>query len=157
MRKKIISQLPTKESYVAQSGLDLERLSQVELTSENQDHPIEAAFTPEDETGWVAAEPGAQTIRLLFDEPQKIRRIQLLFRETEQARTQEFLLRWLAVGNQSYREIVRQQYNFSPPYSTEQSEEYTVNIDAVRALELHIIPDVNGKEAFASLAHLQIS
>ena len=157
MRKKIIKQTPEKESPAAQSGLDVEHLAQIELTSEDPAHPIEAAFTSADETGWVAAEPGEQTIRLLFDEPQKIRRIQLLFHEKEQARTQEFLLRWLPTGDRSYREIVRQQYNFSPPHSTEQSEEYTVDLDAVSALELRITPNISGKEAFASLSHFQIN
>ena len=40
-----------------------------------------------------------------------------VFQEDEQERTQEFVLRWSPDGGQSYREIVRQQYNFSPPQS----------------------------------------
>lgn len=157
MRKKIIKQSTEKESPAARSRLDVEHLAQIELTSEDQAHPIEAAFISEDEIGWMAAEPGEQTIRLVFDEPQKIRRIQLLFREREQARTQEFLLRWLPAGGQSYREIVRQQYNFSPPHSTEEYEDYAVNLDAVSALELNITPDISGQGALASLAQLQLS
>ena len=157
MRKKIVKQSPEKESLAVQSGLDLVRLAQIELTSEDQAHPIEAAFASIDGTGWVAAEPGEQTIRLVFDEPQQIKRIKLLFREKEQARTQEFLLRWLPTGEKTYREIVRQQYNFSPPNSTEESEDYAADLDAVCALELRILPDISGKSAFASLAHMQVS
>jgi hypothetical protein len=61
------------------------------------------------------AGPGPQTIRLVFDKPQKLRRIWLKFEETEIKRTQEFVLRWSPDGGRSYREIVRQQWNFSPP------------------------------------------
>ena len=49
--------------------LDLEDLVEVELTSEGVAHPIEAALLPAGESGWRAAEPGEQTIRLLFHEP----------------------------------------------------------------------------------------
>ena len=37
---------------------------------------------------------GAQTIRLIFDQPQKLKRISLVFEESETERTQEFVLRW---------------------------------------------------------------
>jgi hypothetical protein len=37
-----------------------------------------------------------------------------VFQEEQQARSQEFLVRWSPDGGQSYREIVRQQHNFSP-------------------------------------------
>jgi hypothetical protein len=43
--------------------------------------------------GWRAAEFGAQIIRLIFDEPQRLERISLVFEETETERTQEFVLR----------------------------------------------------------------
>lgn len=157
MRKKIINSSQQKTSSKGHKGLDLENLAQLELTSEAEGHPIESVFSSEDETGWRAAEPGEQTIRIVFDEPQNIRRIQLLFRETEQERSQEFLLRWLPAGEQAYREILRQQYNFSPPQTSEESEEYTVELNAVDALELKIIPDTSGRGAYASLAQLQLN
>lgn len=156
MRKKIINQEVEKGSTAKLGGLDVENLAQIELTSEDDAHPFEAALTHNREEGWRAAQPGEQTIRLVFDEPQKIKRIHLLFRETEQERAQEFLVRWLPAGDQSYREIVRQQYNFSPPQTIEESEDYTVELDAVAAIELKIIPDISGRNAYASLAQLQI-
>jgi len=62
-----------------------------------------------------AAEPGAQTIRLLFDEPQELRRISLVFEEDEMMRTQEFVMRWSSDPGGPFREIARQQWNFSAP------------------------------------------
>ena len=96
-------------------------------------------------------------IRLLFDEPQQIRRIRLIFREEAQARTQEFVLRWSADRGNTYREIVRQQFNFSPAGGTEEVEDYKVELNSVTALELNIIPDVTRRLIFASLAELRFA
>ena len=157
MRKRIINQNLQNASPVDQSWLDLQRLAQVELTSEEATHPIEAALLPSVGLGWRAAQAGEQTIRLLFDELQQVRRIQLLFHEDQQARTQEFVLRWSPDAGQSYREIVRQQYNFSPPGMTREFEDYTVDLVGVTALELRIVPDISGGNARATLAQLRIA
>jgi hypothetical protein len=66
-----------------------------------------------------------------------------VFLEDQQARTQEFVLRWSPNGGQSYREIVRQQYNFSPPGMTREFEDYAVDLTGVTALELKIVPDIS--------------
>ena len=157
MRKRIINQNPLNVSPDDQSWLDLQRLAQVELTSEEVAHPIEAALIPSVGSGWRAAQAGEQTIRLLFDELQRVRRIQLLFHEDQQARTQEFVLRWSPDAGQSYREIVRQQYNFSPPSVTREFEDYTVDLVGVTAIELRIVPDISGGDARASVAQLRIA
>jgi hypothetical protein len=57
--------------------------SLVEVTSEDAAHPIESALIPSAGSGWRAGRPGQQTVRLLFDEPQKVARIRLLFQEDE--------------------------------------------------------------------------
>ena len=76
---------------------------------------MESALVAGEMRGWRASDSGTQTIRLIFDEPQRITRIALVFEETETERTQEFVLRWSPDGGRSFREIVRQQWNFSPP------------------------------------------
>jgi hypothetical protein len=157
MRKRIINKDPQNVSPVDQGWLALEVLAQVELTSEDAAYPIEAALIPSAGSGWRAAQAGEQTIRLLFDELQRVRRIQLLFREDQQGRTQEFVLRWSPDGGQSYREIVRQQYNFSPPGVTREFEDYAVELAGVTALELRIVPDISGGDARASVAQLRIA
>jgi len=158
MRKRIIRR-DTAESVKADPAwLDLERLAEVEVTSEESAHPIEAALIPGFGAGWQAAEPGEQTIRLLFDKPQAIRKIGLRFRaETGGARTQEFVLSWAGREAQPAHEIVRQQYNFSPPGVTVEVEDYSVRLDGVRVLELRIIPDISGGALCASLEHLRIA
>ena len=129
----------------------------VEITSEDQDYPVESAFASGETQGWRAAEAGTQTIRLVFDQPQRLKRISVVFEEKEIGRTQEFVLRWSADGGNSFREIVRQQWNFSPPETIREVEEYRVELASVTILELIIVPDVGGGSARASLTSLRLS
>ena len=157
MRKRIINQ-GSKECSAADHGwLDLERLAEVEINSEDAAHPIESAILPGTGQGWRAVNPGEQTIRLLFAEVLRIRRIRLLFHEEERERTQEFVLRWSADGGQTYRDIVRQQYTFSPPGTAREVEDYRVDLGGVTALELRIVPDMSGADVYASLKQLQLA
>jgi hypothetical protein len=157
MRKRITNQDPQNVVPVDQGWLDLQSLAQVELTSEDAANPVEAALVPGAGLGWRAAQAGEQTIRLLFDELQSVRRIQLVFHEDQQARTQEFVLRWSPDGGRSYLDIVRQQYNFSPPGVTREFEDYAVDLAGVTALELRIVADISGGNARASVAQLRIA
>lgn len=157
MRKRISSQEPQNASAADQGWLDLQRLAQVELTSEDSAYPIEAALSVSVGSGWRAAQAGKQTIRLLFDESQRVRRIQLLFHEDRNPRTQEFVLRWSPDGGRSYREIVRQQYNFSPSGMTREFEDYTVDLPGVTTIELTIVPDISGGDACASITQLRVA
>ena len=101
MRKRIIKQSSKEISPPEQGWLNLEPLAEIELTSEDAAHPIESAIIPGTGPGWRAMHPGEQTIRLLFDEPLRIRRIHLEFAEENQARTQEFVLCWSVADRQS--------------------------------------------------------
>jgi len=98
-----------------------------------------------------------QTIRLIFDHPQRLRRIGLVFEETETARTQEFVLRWSPDAGGSIKEIVRQQWNFSPPQTIREIEEYRVDLSGVAVLELVINPNIGCGVARASLKNFRMS
>ena len=156
MRKRIVAS-PARETAFSDDWLDLESLAEVEVTSEDAAHPIEAALLPGHGSGWSAAAPGKQTIRLLFTRPQRVRRICLVYEEPLAARTQEYVLRWSADGGQSYREITRQQWNFSPQGAMSEAEDHRVDLPAVTALELSIIPDISGGDALASLARMRVA
>jgi hypothetical protein len=157
MRKRLITPTPEMVRSRGDGWLDVERAAMVELTSEQKDYPVESAFASGEAQGWRAAEPGPQTIRLIFDQPQRLKQISLVFEEKETARTQEFVLRWSADGGNSFREIVRQQWNFSPPNSIREVEEYQVELASVTALELIIIPNVSGGIPRAALKSLRLS
>src|SRR5918999_219126 len=113
MQKRLID-TQVQDSVTADEWLDLENIARVELTSEDPDHPIETALLPHGGSGWRAGEPGRQRIRLIFHQPQRLRRIMLRFDEPRGERTQEFALRWSPDGGRSFQELVRQQYTFSP-------------------------------------------
>ncbi|WP_026464523.1 hypothetical protein [Adhaeribacter aquaticus] len=157
MQKRIIDQVVSNKDQVQLSWLNLEQKALVEITSEDEAFPIENSFSDTEGAGWKAGKSGKQTIRIIFDEPQDIKLIRLKFCEKDQTRTQEFQLRWLPANNQAYREIVRQQFNFNQPDSITESEDYSVGLQNLKALELQINPDITNKESFATLAKFQIS
>jgi len=157
MRKRIITPVQQETASSDLEWLNMEELAEVEITSEDAAYPIESALLPGRASGWRAAEPGMQTIRLLFAHPQRLRRIWLNFVEPLTERTQEYVLRWSPDGGQSFREIVRQQWNFSPQGATSETEDHHVELPAVTVLELSIIPDTSGENAFASLAQLRLA
>ena len=149
MRKRLIRNQSTKTENPTE-GLDLVSLASVEVTSEQADFPIESVFAaPAKE--WRAETVGEQVIRLVFDQPTAVGRIQLGFHEADSERTQEFTLSYAADGE--LREIVRQQWTFSPGGSTREVEDYQVDLTGVRSLELRIQPDIQHQQAVASLAH----
>ncbi len=157
MRKRLITPSPQNAVSQDEGWLDLNRAAVVEVTSEDKDYPVEAALVAGETRGWRAADSGTQTIRLIFDQPQRLSRIALVFEETETARAQEFVLRWSTDGGSSFREIVRQQWNFSSPKTTREVEEYHVELSDVTVLELVIVPDISRGAARASLKSLRVS
>jgi hypothetical protein len=157
MRKQIIQLESARLSTEDEHWLDLEKLACVEMTSEDAQHPIEAALVAGKEGGWRAAGAGEQTIRLLFDTPQNLSRIRLLFLEDQIERLQDFVLSWSVGGEWPYQEILRQEYHFSPPDTVRQLEDYHVNLEGVMAFELRIVPDKNNDKAVASLAALRLA
>jgi hypothetical protein len=52
---------------------------------------------------------------------------------------------------------VRQQWNFSPPTTVREIEEYSVNLQDVSVVELEIVPNKSGGEVRASLESLRLA
>jgi hypothetical protein len=48
-------------------------------------------------------------------------------------------------------------YNFSPPGTTQEFEDYTLDLTGVSAFELRIVPDISGGEARASVNRLRLA
>ena len=157
MRKSVIDKViihPAQRSE--QEWLELEQMAQVEVTSEDPNFPIESALASGKGPGWRAAEKGKQIIRIIFDKPRLLRRIRLEFSETEIERTQEFTLQWSPESGGPFRDIVRQQWSFSPHGSTSEVEDYQVDLDSVSILELALRPDLTPDNAFATLAKWRV-
>lgn len=158
MRKRIISNSVLEEQgkSTVQKWLNIDKLVEVEISSEDEAHPIEYALLPGNVSGWRAVDSGEQTLRLVFNHPQSIKRIMLKFEEPGIERTQEYVLRWSNESGQ-LNEIVRQQWNFSPKGATSEIENHHVELADVKVLELTINPDISGGNSFATLRELRIA
>lgn len=159
MRKSIVSPSPVAATPIRDLWRDLERIARVEITSEDEAFPIEHALGKVETTGWRAAGTGPQIIRLHFDEPLTIHRIYLHFIDKTAERSQEFAI--FAGSGTDLREVVRQQFSFSPGGSTEEIEDYTVALEHVTVMELKIDPDrshdPNQSQSYASLQSLRLA
>jgi hypothetical protein len=158
LRKQFIK--PSPANPIPMPGeIDVTTVATVLVTSEDPGHPIDHAFdslTGPGGSRWVAGEPGEQTVILAFDAPQSIRRISLEIEETEVARTQELDLAISCDGGQTYRDLVRQEYNFSPPGTTFEREEWAISAGGVTHLRLRIKPDKGGKPGRATITSLAL-
>jgi hypothetical protein len=160
MRKSIVTETKPGAAKQEQEGwLDLEEIATAELTSEDPQFPFEHAIGKNPTSGWRAADPGPQTIRLVFDTPQTIRKIHLHFCEHTVERNQEFSI---SAGNATQlNELRRQQWGFSPQGSTEEIEDFDVNLPGITVLEIKIDPDRSHdpkqSKTHASLQHLRLA
>lgn len=156
LRKQIIGTTSAAPSSTT-GEIDVAAVATVLVTSEAPEHPIDHAFDGSRGPGgtrWVAGEPGEQTIILAFDAPQAIRRVALEVEEPGVVRTQELQLAVSIDGGRTYREVLRQEYNFSPPGTTFEREDWSVNSDAVTHLRLVIRPDKGDKPCRATITSL---
>lgn len=159
LRTKIVKDAQPSPAPSSES-IDIVSRATVLLTSESPDHPIDNAFDSSRGPGgsrWVAGEPGDQALVLAFDTPQAIRKLSLEVEENEVGRTQELQLSISGDGGHTYREILRQEFNFSPPGTTFEREEWTINAHAVTHVRLFIRPDEGGKACRATLTSLSLS
>jgi hypothetical protein len=159
MRKSIVSPSAVATTPISDLWRDLERIARVEISSEDEQFPIEHALGKKVTTGWRAAGTGPQLIRLHFDEPLNIKRLHLHFADKTAERSQEFAV--YAGSGPELKEVVRQQWSFSPHGSTEEIEDYTVNLSGITTLEVRIDPDRSHdpkqSQNYASLQSLKLA
>lgn len=132
-------------------------IATVFVTSEQSDHPIDHAFDAQRGPGgtrWVAEQAGEQTIVVAFDTPQAIGRVSLEVEEPETSRTQELQLSVSNDGGNTYREVCRQEFNFSPGGATFERETWAVSEAKATHVKVWIKPDKGGRPCRASLTSL---
>ena len=156
LRKQIIKPQPVTPD--ANTGeIDIATVATVLVTSEAPDDPIDHVFDDQRGPGgtrWIAGEPGEQSVILAFDAPQPINQILLEVEELEVPRTQELQLTLSCDGGRTYRELLRQEFNFSPDGTTFEREKWTVSAQEVTHLRLVIKPDKGDKPCRATLTSL---
>jgi hypothetical protein len=158
LRKQIIKVPMTTPAHMP-GQIDVAALATVLVTSEDPDHPVDHVFDEHPGQGgtrWVAGESGEQVLILAFDVPQSIRRVLLEVEEREVARTQEIQLACSGDGGRTYRELLKQEYNFSPPGTTFEREDWTVATEGVTHLRLQMKPDKGVKPCRATITSLAL-
>ena len=159
LRKQVIS-TPSRDPAPLEGDISIADVATVQVTSEEADHPIDHAFDRNRGPGgsrWVAGAPGEQSVTLLFDSPQTIRQIGVEVEELAVSRTQELAVSVSSDGGRTYRELVRQEFNFSPPGTSFERELWSVSVGPVTHLRLDIKPDKGGRAALASLTSLSVA
>ena len=150
LRKRIAAQPEEVKNQKEGRILDLLNNAEVIITSEAESHPVDNLVDGSRGRGssqWIAGISGPQVLIFNFDTPQHITEIVYEIEETKDTRTQEILLEASSDAGEKYRELVRQEYNFSPSGSTFQKEIVTVNIPGITNIKMTIKPD-KGNAAF---------
>lgn len=160
IRKRIVQDACPVELDIGIPALDIPDIATVIVTSEEAVYPIELIFDGRRGLGasrWRAATPGQQSLILDFDKPQTLHQLALDIEESEISRTQVL---WVSVstdGGRSYRELIRQEYNFSPPGTTYERETWTIDTPHVTHLAIVVEPDKSGQTAYASVTSLTLT
>src|SRR5947209_746729 len=158
LRKQVLRGGPT-DADARQREIDVAAVATVIVTSEEAEHPIDHVFDSRRGPGgsrWAAGEPGEQEVVLAFDTPQSLSHISLEVEERGVERRQELWLEVSCDGGRTYREVLRQEYNFSPPGTTFEREDWAVRAEGVTRLRVRIKPDMAGKPCRATLTSLAI-
>lgn len=106
---------------------------------------------------WSVDRPGEQLIEVRFHRPTSVGRLRVVLSEVEQSRTQEMTI-WASLHRgERHREVMRQQFNFSPNGATEEVEEYGLQLEEVSAIQVRIVPSIDGRPAIARVRELRVA
>jgi hypothetical protein len=159
LRKEILPRRPV-ESTTFKGQIPVVEVATVQVTSEQEGPPIDSVLDDRRGPGgsrWIADGPGEQTLVLVFDTPQTIRVVGLEVEEPSVSRTQELAVAVSADGGGTYRELVRQEFTYSPPGTTFEREVWSVAADGVTHLRVDVKPDKGGRIGRATLTSLSLA
>ena len=149
-----ISSIRGRRAMVDVYKLPLVSLAEVQATSEEAGHPILFAFDESagpGATSWKAGNPGDQTITVAFRKACRLAKVTMQVEEREVMRTQEVQLAVSTDGGLTYRELLRQEFTFSPDGATWEDETWNLQQVPVTHVRLVIKPDKGRKDLYATL------
>lgn|SRR5215469_4424717 len=131
--------------------IDIPSRAVLAYTSDDPDHPIENLVDGHYgrcATFWAGAKPNTtERIVVEFDQPQSISCMIYDVEECSCERTQEVRVEVSSDGARTYRQVLVQEYTFSPAGATFQHEEQRLNLPLITHLRLTIVPDKHGSGA----------
>ena len=107
--------------------------------------------------GWSADCPGEQMIEIRFRHSTSVSRLRVVSWEVDQSRTQEMTIWACLRRGEGHREVMRQRFTFRPGGATAQVEEYALQLTEVSALQVRIVPCIDGRRAVARVSELRIA
>ena len=139
--------------------IDISRHATLAYSSEDPNHPLEHLIDGRCGLGgtrWASARPNAtERIVLEFDHPQRISRLVYEVEESGHARTQQVRVEVSADDGRTYRQVLAQDYTFSPQGATFQHEDLRLELPTITRLRLTIVPNKDGS-GVASLTSLRL-
>jgi F5/8 type C domain len=143
----------------AADEVDIAGCATIAYSSEDPAHPIEHLLDGRSGPGarrWISARPDVvDNIVVEFDRPQTISRLVYEVEEAERERTQEVRVDVSEDGGRTYRQILVQEYTFSPRGATYQREHQRLNLQQITHLRVTIVPNKNGSGT-ATLTSLRL-
>jgi hypothetical protein len=139
--------------------IDIARYATLAYWSEDPDHPLEHLidrhFGP-GATRWASARLNAtEYIVLEFDHVQRVSRLIYEVEERREQRTQEVRVEVWSDRDRTYRQVLVQDYNFSPQGATFEHEDVQLDLPAISHMRLTIVPNKGGSGS-ATLTSLRL-
>jgi F5/8 type C domain len=154
VRKHLVSE-PSAAAAQGSGEIDLARHAVLAYSSEDSDHPLEHLIDGRggrDGTRWASARPNVtERIVLVFERPQRISRLAYEVQE----RTQELRVEVSTDQGRTYRQVLAQDYTFSPRGATFQREDLRFDLSDITRVRLTIVPNKGGSGT-ATLTSLRL-
>jgi F5/8 type C domain len=148
IRKRLTSEQHSSRSPDESGEIDIISCATLVYSSEDPDHPLEHLVDGQygrGSTRWASARRNVtERIVFEFDQPQRISRLVYEVEECGQERTQEVRVEVSSDHGRTHRQVLVQEYTFSPHGATFQHEEQRLDVPAVTDLSLTIVPNKNG-------------
>jgi|SRR5580704_11669853 hypothetical protein len=159
LRKRLIGEPRGSREPDRGDEIDIAASATIAYSSEDADHPIEFlidAHRGRGGTCWTSGHTNEiGRIVLEFDNPQPISSLVYEVEESGQERTQELCVAVSCDHGHSYRQVLVQEYTFSPEGATFQHEELRLDLPAVTHMCLTIVPNKGGS-GMATLTSLRL-
>lgn len=159
IRKRLMSEQSSAAPQERPGEIDIARQATLTYSSEDPDHPLEYLIDGHRGRGatrWAGARPNeTERIVLEFDHAQRISRLVYEVEEGRQERTQEVRVEVSSDHGRTYRQVLAQDYTFSPQGATFQHEDQRLDLSAITHLSLTIVPNKGGS-GVATLTSLRL-
>ena len=143
----------------ASDEIDIASCATIAYSSEDPAHPVEHLLDGRSGPGatrWIGSRPDViEQIVVEFDQLQTISRLVYEVEEAVRERTQEVRVEVSEDRGRTYRQLLVQEYTFSPRGATYQREEQRLNLHQVSHLRLTIVPNMSGSGT-ATLTSLRL-